>query len=190
MRRQPILPVLLLSFVATVAIAACSSGAAPGWTYAPVPSASAAASGGASGEPSAGASAAPSADASAAPSAALSAAPSVTPPAGGSAAPSGGAAGLTVKAPVGAATSGFDPTELETAAGTGFTLTFDNEDNQAPHNLVLQNPDGSAVAVEGDTAFFTGPGQRTYTVPALTAGAYTYVCQVHPTTMLGKLTVK
>lgn len=172
------LPILSLALFATVAIAACSSGGAPGWTYAPAPSATPLASGVASGAPSAGASAAPSSPASIAPSAS----------AGGSAAPSGGAAGLTVSAPVGSTTSGFDPTTLETAAGTAFSLTFDNQDNQAPHNLVLQNPDGSAVAVDGDTAFFTGPGQRVYEVPALTAGAYKYICQVHPTTMVGTLT--
>lgn len=181
MRRLPLLSLALLTIVA---IAACSSGGAPGWTYAPAPSATPVASGAASGAPSAGASAAPSSAASDAPSIAPSAS------SGGSAAPSGGAAGLTVTAPVGATTGGFDPTTLETAAGTAFSLTFDNQDNQAPHNLVLQNPDGSAVAVQGDTAFFTGPGQRVYQVPALTAGAYKYICQVHPTTMVGTLTTQ
>lgn len=175
MRRLPLLSLALLT---SVAIAACSSGAAPGWTYAPAPSATPVASGTASGEPSAGASAEPSSGASAAPSVASSVAPS------------GGAAGLTVTAPIGATSAGFDPTTLETAAGTPFSLTFDNQDNQAPHNLILQNPDGSAVAVQGDTAFFTGPGQRVYDVPALTAGAYKYLCQVHPTTMVGTLTVQ
>lgn len=178
------LPILILALLTSVAIAACSSGAAPGWTYAPAPSATPAASAAGSGAPSAGASAAPSSPASVGPSVAPS------PSGGGSAAPSGGAAGLTVTAPVGATTSGFDPTTLETAAGTAFSLTFDNQDNQAPHNLVLQNPDGSAVAAQGDTAFFTGPGQRVSQVPALTAGAYKYICQVHPTTMVGTLTAQ
>jgi plastocyanin len=181
MRRLPILSLVLLT---TVAIAACSAGGAPGWTYAPAPSATPVASGAASGAPSAGASAAP----SPAPSVAPSVAPSAS--SAGSATPSGGAAGLTVTAAIGATTGGFVPTTLETAAGTAFGLTFDNQDNQAPHNLILQNPDGSAVAVEGDTAFFTGPGQRVYQVPALTAGAYKYICQVHPTTMVGTLTAQ
>nr|MBA2720128.1 cupredoxin domain-containing protein [Chloroflexota bacterium] len=129
---------------------------------------------------------APSGVASAAPSGVASAVPS------GAASPasSGGTAALTVSATVTSATSGWVPPTLETSAGTPFTLVFDNQDNTVQHNLVLQNPDKTAVAVEGDTAFFMGPGQRTYQVPALTAGAYTYICQIHPATMVGTLTVK
>lgn len=193
------LPILILSLTVAVAIAACSSGGAPGWTYAPAPSVSPAASGAASGAPSAGATSGTSAGPSSAPSVAPSTAPSVAPStapsvapssATGSAAPSGGGAALTVAAPVGAATGGFDPKTLEASAGSPFTLEFDNQDNTAPHNLVIANPDGSKVAIEGDTSFFTGPGKRTYQVPGLTPGTYKYLCEVHPTTMIGDLTVK
>jgi plastocyanin len=163
------LPLLTLPLLAVIALAACTSGSQPGWTYAPAPSSTPAASGAPSGEPSG--------------------APSAAPSAAGSPAASGGT-GLTIVAPVGATTAGFDPATAETAANTAFTLTFDNQDNQAPHNLVLKNPDGTAVAVEGDTAFFTGPGQRVYQVPALAAGDYKYLCDVHPATMVGTLTAK
>ena len=174
------LPALALIALVLAALAACSAGSTPGWTYAPAASATPVASGGASGAPSAGTSGAPSA-----------AAPSAAPSAAGSAAASGGTgATLTVTAKVNAATGGFEEKTLETAAGTAFTLTFDNQDNTVPHNLVLFNPDGSKVTVQGDTAFFTGPGQRTYQVPALTAGAYPYKCEIHPTTMTGTLTAK
>jgi plastocyanin len=176
------LPAFLLTIVAAVAVAACSSGAAPGWTYAPAASATPAPSGAASGGPSTAPSAGASEPAAGSPVPSASAQP--VPSA------SGGAAGLTVKAAVNAATSGFDPTTLETAAGAPFTLTFDNEDNTVQHNLVLQDSAGTAVAVQGDTKPFTGPGDRVYQVPALTAGEYKYVCQVHPGTMTGTLTVK
>jgi plastocyanin len=180
------LPALSLTLVAVLALAACSAGGAPAWTYAPAPSTTPAPSGAASAEPTA----ATSAGVSAAPSSVASAAPSAS--AGESAGASAGAgAGLTVKAPEGAATGGFDPTTLETAANAAFSLTFDNEDSQAPHNLVLENPDGSPVSVTGDsTDPFQGPGKKTYQVPALTAGAYKYICQIHPTSMTGTLTVQ
>ena len=170
-----------------VALAACAASAPPGWTYAPA-SASPAASGGASGSPGASSSAVPSAGSSSVPSAAASA------PAGGS--PSAGASGgagasTTVTAPVGASTSGFDPTTLDAVAKTPFTLVFDNQDTGVMHNLVIKNPDGSKVQVTGDnTTFFAGPGKRTYQVPGLAAGNYAFMCEVHPTTMKGVLTVK
>jgi plastocyanin len=45
--------------------------------------------------------------------------------------------------------------------------------------------------VTGDnTTFFAGPGKRTYQVPGLAAGNYAFMCEVHPTTMKGVLTVK
>jgi plastocyanin len=182
------LPLVLLVLLSTLALAACSSGSAPGWTYAPAASTTPAPSGGGSGGPG--------------PSASGASASGGTQPSGGASAPasgstgsaspseSGAAAGLSVTAPVGAATGGWDPATIETNVGTAFTLTFNNEDNTAPHNLVIQKPDGSNVAVQGDTAPFTGPDTRTYQVPALTAGDYKYLCQVHPSTMVGTLTVK
>ena len=84
----------------------------------------------------------------------------------------------------------YDTPQVETAAGKPFTIVFDNEDATAPHNVVLLNPDGSAVAMGGDTTFFVGPGKRNYSVPALTAGAYPFHCAVHPIAMTGTLTVK
>ena len=176
------LPAFFLVPLVMIAVAACSAGTAPGWTYAPAPSASAAPSGGASTEPSGGASA----PASVAPSVEPSVAPS--PPAAGSPAASGSTTALTVTAPTGAATSGFQPTTLDAPANTAFTIHFDNQDNTAPHNVQLKGPSGE-VALGGDTAFFTGPGTRDYAVPALPAGTYTYYCIVHAT-MMGTLTVK
>jgi plastocyanin/mono/diheme cytochrome c family protein len=96
---------------------------------------------------------------------------------------------VTITAPAGAATAGYQPTTLEAKANTAFTLVFDNQDGTAPHNVVISDANNAAVAM-GDTAFFTGPEKRTYAVPALKAGSYTFVCQVHPSTMKGTLEVK
>jgi plastocyanin/mono/diheme cytochrome c family protein len=97
---------------------------------------------------------------------------------------------VTVSAPDGAATSGFQPTTLEATAGTAFTLVFDNQDaTTGPHNVVINDPAGAPVPI-GDTAFFTGPAKRSYAVPALPAGTYPFVCQVHASTMTGTLVVK
>jgi len=96
---------------------------------------------------------------------------------------------VTVTAPVGAATAGFQPTTLEAKADTAFTLVFDNQDNQAPHNVVIEDANKTAVAM-GDTTFFTGPAKKSYAVPALKAGSYIFTCQVHPSTMKGTLEVK
>jgi plastocyanin len=177
MRRLSVLALPVLA----AALVACSSSAAPGWTYAPAASPSAAASGAASGAPSGAPSSAP----STAPSTAASTAPSSA-----ASASSSGSTVLTIKAPVGASTGGFDPTTLSASAGKPFTIHFDNEDNQAPHNVVVKAPDGSQVQLGGDTNFFTGPGKRDYQVPALTAGTYEYNCAVHPTTMKGTLTIQ
>ena len=180
MRRLPA-PVLFV--LVLVVIAACSASASPGWTYAPAVSAAPAASGGSSGAPSVVPSQAP----SVAPSVTPSVAPSASASEGASA--SGGGATLTITAPVGAATGGFQPTTLDAIANKPFTIHFDNQDNQAPHNVQVKGPAGD-VTIGGDTAFFTGPGTRDYAVPALPAGDYTYNCVVHPTTMKGTLTVK
>jgi plastocyanin len=179
---MPRLPLAALALIAVAACAAvaCSSASAPGWTYAPAPSASAAPSG--SGSPSA----APSA------STAASAKPSTAPSAASSAAPSGSAGGtvLTVTAPDGAATSGFDPKTLDGPANTPFTVVFDNQDTATgPHNWVLKDSAGAKVDI-GDTAFFTGPAKKEYKVPALAPGDYPFMCEVHPAAMTGTLTVK
>lgn len=171
MRRLPLAAIALLA----LAVTACSSGGEAGWTYAPAPSETAV----------------PSADASASAEPPTgSVAPSGT-PAASNGGPSGQPSTTVVKvaAPVGSAVTGFEPAELTGPVHTPFTIEFDNQDNTAPHNFVLNDPNGQPVNI-GDTAFFTGPEVRTYEAPALAAGAYPFVCQVHPTTMTGTLTLE
>jgi plastocyanin len=186
---MPRLPLIALTLVAMAALAACSSGSAPSWTYAPAPSVTPAPSSSGSASPSAGASASASAGSSASPSASASASAGAS--GSPSASPSGGGEALTVSAPDGAATSGFDPKELEGPADTAFTVVFDNQDaTTSPHNWVLKDSSGGKVAIGGDTGFFSGPAKREFQIPALAAGDYPFVCEVHPTTMTGTLTTK
>jgi plastocyanin len=176
MRRLSFAAVILVSAV----VAACTSASAPGWTYAPAPSTTPAPSGSAA------------ASASASPSAAPSPSPTAAASASASAGASGSPAGttVTVTAPVGAATTGFDPATLEGPANTAFSVVFDNQDTSTgPHNWVLKDPSGASVNI-GDTTFFQGPAQKTYQIPALAPGDYPYLCEVHPTVMKGTLTIK
>jgi len=185
MRRLPNLPLALIAALVVVVIAACSSGAAPAWTYAPAASTTAAASGAASGAPSGG-------PAGSAPAVA-STAPSVQPSAGGSAGSSGSPGGVTVTitAHPGAATAGFDPNKLDGPANAPFTVVFDNEDTTtSPHNWVLMDSTGAKVQIGGDTSFFSGPAKHEYQIPALAPGDYPFKCEIHPTVMTGTLTVK
>jgi plastocyanin len=154
--------------VVAVALAACSSSAGAGWTFAPEPSVTPA--------PSASGSAAPSA--TAAPSASGSTAPSGS----ASAAPSGSGTAITVKA----ANIAFDVSALTAPAGQPFTINFDNQDAGIPHNIEILNANGGSV-FKGDLV--TGVATATYNVTPLAAGAYKFMCDVHPT-MTGTLTVQ
>lgn len=161
MRRPLIALTLALS---ALAVAACSSSAGPGWTYAPptpTPAVTPAPS---------GASAAPSeAPASQAP---------------GSEAPSdGGAGGDVVKEA--ALNIAFVNKDLAAPADAPFQIEFDNQDAGVPHNIAIKDASGAEV-FKGE--IFNGAAVKTYDVPALKAGDYTFVCTVHPN-MTGTLKV-
>lgn len=78
----------------------------------------------------------------------------------------------------------FDRASLALPADATAPLVFDNRDG-APHNLSIARSDGSKVFT-GET--FSGPSTKTYEVPALPAGSYTFQCDVHPD-MKGSLAV-
>jgi plastocyanin len=149
-------PIALI--LVAVAVTACST-AAPGWTYAPAPSATPI----------------PSVDPSA------SAVPSEAP---GSEAPSSEAPSGTVLQ-IAAQNIAFDKAELSAPADQPFQIEFANNDAGIPHNVEIKDASGG-VAFLGD--IFNGVETRTYDVPALPAGTYTFLCTVHPN-MTGTLTV-
>jgi cytochrome c oxidase subunit 2 len=100
--------------------------------------------------------------------------------------PSGGVSGPVLQ--LSALNVTFEQTSLAAPADTPFAIEFDNKDNGVPHNVAIHkdSPTGEEV-FKGD--IFPGPAKRTYSVPPLPAGAYAFVCTVHPT-MTGTLTIQ
>ncbi len=81
----------------------------------------------------------------------------------------------------------FEQTALEAPADAPFKIDFDNKDASIQHNVAIH--EGSATGPEvfrGE--IFAGPAKKTYDIPPLKAGAYAFICTVHPV-MAGTLTV-
>ena len=79
----------------------------------------------------------------------------------------------------------FDKTALTAPADKPFQIVFDNQEN-VPHNVAIYKDEARTQKVFGE-APFSGPKVVVYSVPALAAGSYTFVCEVH-TDMKGTLT--
>jgi plastocyanin len=63
-------------------------------------------------------------------------------------------------------------------AGSAFGLVFQNQDG-APHNVAIASDQGfGTIVFRGDVV--SGPTSVTYQVPALAAGTYWFLCDVHP----------
>jgi plastocyanin len=169
--RRPLL-LLAIAAVAALAAAGCTSSSTPGWTYAAptaAPASAAPASPGAGGSPAAGSPAAGS--------------PAAGSPAAGSPATGGGGAGIGA-VQISALNIAFEQQTVSAPAGTAFVIHFDNKDQGQPHNIDIKDASGASV-FKGD--IITGPATADYQVPALTAGTYTFVCDVH-SNMTGTLT--
>ena len=80
----------------------------------------------------------------------------------------------------------FDKTSLTAPADKPFKIKFDNRDAGTPHDVDILDGSGAKVF---DGPDFPGPAVRDYDVPALAAGAYKFVCSIHPALMTGELTV-
>lgn len=82
----------------------------------------------------------------------------------------------------------FEQTSVDVPAATAFKIDFDNKDPGTPHNIVIHQGDiNGPVVFTGET--FNGVAVKTYDVPALDAGAYLFVCTIHPG-MEGSMTAK
>lgn len=163
MRPLRLVAIAGLAAFTVLAIAACSAGATPGWTYAPAPPATPTPS--------------PAASASAAPSAAASPSSAASPAA------SAGGGGTVIDET--AQNIQFQTTSLQAPANQPFQIQFHNADAGVPHNIAIEDGSGTVV-FKGD--IITGVTTKTYDVPALAPGTYKFVCQIHPN-MVGTLTV-
>ena len=161
--------------IVALTLVACSS-ATPGWTYAPAPSITAPPSPQPAPSTEPGTSAVPSAAPGASGSQGAPASPSGP-------APSGSSAATTIT--IAALNIAFDKSELAAPADEPFKIEFANNDAGVPHNVEIKDAAGMTV-FKGE--IFSGVETRTYDVPALAAGAYTFICTVHPN-MMGTLTV-
>ena len=113
------------------------------------------------------------------------AATSATPAPGGSPAPTASSAPAGTVLKVVAVGIKFDVKELSAPADAAFQIEFDNQDAGIPHNVEIKDANGQSV-FKGE--LFNGAAVRTYDVPALAAGTYTFICTVHPN-MTGTLKV-
>lgn len=72
----------------------------------------------------------------------------------------------------------FDRSEVVVPAGRPFTLVFENREALS-HNVSIY-ADLSLRDRKFEGALFGGPATRWYPVPALAAGTYVFVCDLHP----------
>jgi plastocyanin len=106
--------------------------------------------------------------------------------ASGSAQPSGsGSANVVV---ISAVDIKYEQDTLTAPAGTPFQIQFENKDAGVPHNVSLHTGGSTGAEIFKGT-IFNGVETRTYDIGALDAGAYAFVCSVHPT-MIGTLNVE
>jgi cytochrome c oxidase subunit 2 len=82
----------------------------------------------------------------------------------------------------------FEQTAISAPAAAPWQIDFENKDPAIPHNVAIHEgtPTGKEV-FKGE--IFPGVATKVYSVPALPAGGYAFVCTVHPT-MTGTLTVQ
>jgi plastocyanin len=104
---------------------------------------------------------------------------------GGGAAPTGGSATVTDgSVTVVSKDLAFLTTSISAPAGEAFEIVLDNQEN-IPHNISVSDAAGAKL--------FTGEivtmAKATNAIPALTAGSYPFICDVHPD-MKGTITAE
>ena len=82
----------------------------------------------------------------------------------------------------------FEQPALIAPAGI-ITIAFDNRDEGVPHNVHIFAGTSASGADVGSTEIQTGAVQQTLALGDLVAGSYFFQCDVHPSQMMGTLTV-
>jgi plastocyanin len=80
----------------------------------------------------------------------------------------------------------FQEATLSAPADQPLKIDFDNKDAGTPHDVDVLDAAGARVY---DMKEFPGPAEKTFDVPPLKAGTYTFECSIHPALMNGQLTV-
>ncbi|MGH2705075.1 MAG: DUF2269 family protein [Actinomycetota bacterium] len=93
-------------------------------------------------------------------------------------------AGAGVRVTLSAGALAFSTDRLSAPASTPFALEFANKAAGVLHNVSIRDGSGKAVFTGTNV---TGPKVIRYAIPALEAGEYTFVCDVHPRQMVGTL---
>lgn len=115
-------------------------------------------------------------------------APSSTPPPSLEASAEPSASGDTGAIRISAVGIAFEQAEVNVPAGEPFQIEFANDDPGIPHNVAIHRESSTGEEVfQGE--IFNGVATRTYDVPAIDAGAYAFVCTVHPN-MVGTMTAE
>jgi plastocyanin len=72
----------------------------------------------------------------------------------------------------------FGQTEIKVPADEAFDLVLDNQES-APHNVAIYTDETASTKISVGE-IFSGPAQKTQSVPAMAAGTYFFRCDVHP----------
>jgi plastocyanin len=107
-----------------------------------------------------------------------SAAPATSDPSAAPATPAGDAVTIVAK------DIKFQQADVAVTADKPLSVVFDNQDG-APHNIKISDASGAPVF----TGEIVSATKVTYAVPALGAGTYTFICEVHPD-MKGTITAQ
>ncbi len=88
-----------------------------------------------------------------------------------------------------AADLAFDANVIQATAGEAFTIRFTNNDT-APHNVSVYTEEDGEEIVLGDVIDGGATVVWLVEVPALDAGEYFFVCDIHPNEMTGSVVVE